>query len=120
MPVSYANRKGVVYTLYQGQARSGKPCYYFGRAGHRQAEPVTELPPSFVISENVNGMVALVKDRLSLIQPEEVAVIESALQQHPQARRYSISVKHDLIEIYLEQDTLDSVKLSGSCQQFLS
>ena len=45
-------------------------------------------------------MVSLVKDRPALIQPEELAAIEAAVQHHPEARRYRIAVKHDQIEIY--------------------
>ncbi len=100
MPVSYTNRKGLTYTLYRGQTRTGKPRYYFGRAGQGQGEPVTELPPGYTISESVNGVVSLVKERPSPIQPEEVAAIEAAVQQHPEARRYRVAVKHDRIEIY--------------------
>ena len=100
MQVSYTNRKGLTYTLYRGQTKTGKPRYYFGRPGQGQGEPVTELPPGFTISESVNGVVSLVKDRPSLIQPEEVAAIEAAVQQHPEARRYRVAVKHDRIEIY--------------------
>jgi hypothetical protein len=59
-----------------------------------------ELPADFTISESINGVVSLVKDRPSLIQPEEVAALESALQQHPEARHYWVAVKHDRIEIY--------------------
>src|SRR5213080_4213299 len=100
MPVSYTNRKGVTYILYRGQTRTGKPRYYFGRPGQGQGEPVTELPPGFTISESVNGVVSLVKDRPSLIQPEEAAAIEEAVRQHPEARRYRVAVKQDQIEIY--------------------
>jgi hypothetical protein len=100
MPVSYTNRKGVTYTLYRGQTRTGKPRYYFGRPAQGQGEPVTELPPGFTISESVNGIVSLVKDRIVLIQPEEVAAVEAAVQQHPEARRYRVAVKGDRIEIY--------------------
>jgi hypothetical protein len=100
MPINYTNRKGLSYTLYRGQTKSGKPRYYFGRAGQGQGEPVTELPPGFTIKESVNGVVSLVKDRPSLIQPEELAAIEAAVQQHPEARHYRVAVKHDLIEIY--------------------
>src|SRR3989442_13562402 len=77
MSISYTNRKGVTYTLYRGQTKTGKPRYYFGRAGQSQGEAVTELPPGFTISESVNGVVSLVKDRPSLIQPEEGAAIEA-------------------------------------------
>src|SRR5437867_1095653 len=100
MPVSYTNRKGVTYTLYRGQSKTGKPRYYFDRAGQGQGEAVMELPPNFTISESVNGVVSLVKERPSLIQPEEVATIEAEIQQHPQARRYRVVDKHDRIEIY--------------------
>jgi hypothetical protein len=100
MPISYTNRKGLTYTLYRGQTKTGKPRYFFGRPGQGQGEPVTELPPGFMISESVNGVVSLVKDRPSLILPEEVATIEAALEHHPEARRYRVAVKHDLIEIY--------------------
>ena len=100
MPVSYTNRKGVRYTLYRGQTRTGKPRYYFGRADRGQDELVTELPPGFTISESVNGVVSLVKERPSLIQPEEVQAVEAAVQWHPEARRYRVAVKHGRIEIY--------------------
>ncbi len=100
MPVSYTNRKGLTYTLYRGQTKTGKPRYYFGRAGQSQGELVTELPPGFTISESVNGVVSLVKDRPSLIQPEEVVAIEAAVRQHPEARRYRVAVKGNRIEIY--------------------
>jgi hypothetical protein len=100
MPVSYTNRKGQTYILYRGQTRTGKLRYYFGRPGQGQGEPVTELPAGYTISESVNGVVSLVKDRPSLIQPKEVAAIEAAVQQHPQARRYRVAVKGNRIEIY--------------------
>ena len=100
MPVTYTNRKGLTYMLYRGQTKTGKPRYYFGRTGQGQGEPVAELPPGFTISESVNGVVSLVKDRPSLILPEEVAAVEAAIKQHPAARRYRIAVKHDRVEIY--------------------
>src|SRR2546422_63028 len=100
MPVSYTNRKGRTYTLYRSQTKTDKPRYYFGRADQGHGEPVTELPPGFTISESVNGVVSLVKDRPSLIQPEEVAAIEEAVHQHLEARRYRVAIKYYQIEIY--------------------
>src|SRR5712691_11758637 len=100
MPINYTNRKGQTYTLYRGQTRSGKPRYFFGRAGQGQGEPVTEIPPGYSISESVNGVVSLVKDHSSLIQPEEVAAVEAAVQRHPEAHRYRVVVKQNRIEIY--------------------
>src|SRR5215471_19583373 len=100
MPVSYTNRKGVTYMLYRGHTRTGKPRYYFGRPGQGRGEPVVELPPGFTISESVNGVVSLVKDRPALIQPEEVAAVSTAVQQHPEAHRYRVAVKGKRIEVY--------------------
>ena len=88
------------YILYRGRTRTGKPRFYFGRPGQSQGEPVTELPPGYTISESVNGVVSLVKDRPALIQPEEVAAVEAAVQQHPEAHRYRVAVKGNRIEVY--------------------
>lgn len=100
MPITYTNRKGIIYTLYRGQTSTGKPRYYFGRADKDQGEPVMELPSGFKISESVNGVVSLVKERPSLIQAEEIAAIEEVMDEHPQATRYRVVIKKDRIEIY--------------------
>jgi hypothetical protein len=100
MPITYTNRKSLTYTLYRGQTRTGKPRYYFGRAGKNQGLPVMELPSGFKISGSVNGMVSLIKDRPSLIQPEEMAIIEDVINEHPQATRYRVIVRSNRIEIY--------------------
>jgi hypothetical protein len=100
MPVSYTNRKGMTYMLYRGRTRIGKPRYYFGRPGQSQGEPVTEIPSGYTISESVNGVLSLVKNRPALIQPEEVEAVAAAVQQHPDARRYRVAVKGKRIEVY--------------------
>ena len=100
MPVSYTNRKGVTYTLYRGQTRTGKPRYYFGRLDQGQGEPVTELPRGFTISESVNGVVSLVKDHPAQILPQEVEAVEAAVKRHPEAHRYRVAVKGNRIEVY--------------------
>ena len=100
MPVSYTNRKGVTYTLYRGQTRTGKPRYYFGRLDSGQGEPVTELPHGFTISESVNGVVSLVKDHPAQIMPQEVEAVEAAVKRHPEAHRYRVAVKGTRIEVY--------------------
>jgi hypothetical protein len=100
MPVSYTNRKGVTYTLYRGQTRTGKPRYYFGRPDQSQGEPVIELPRGFTISESVNGVVSLVKDHPSQILPQEVEAVEAAIKGHPEAHRYRVAVKGNRIEVY--------------------
>jgi len=98
MPVTYTNRKGVTYTLCQGVTKTGKPRYYFAR--QPKGEPVDEIPQGWRISESVNAIVSLVKDRPQQISPEEIAAVEAAIQRHPQARNYRVSVKNERIEIY--------------------
>jgi hypothetical protein len=100
MAITHTNRKGQTYILYKGQTKTGKPRYYFARADKNQDEPVMELPAGFAISESVNGVVSLAKDRPALILPEEVAVVEDAVKQLSDARRYRVAVKHNQIEIY--------------------
>jgi hypothetical protein len=102
MPINYTNRKGQTYTLYRGQTRTGRPRYYFGRGDQGQGELVTDLPEGYTISESVNGVVSLVKDkgRPSPILPEEVAAVEAEVQHHPDARRYRVVVKGKRIEVY--------------------
>lgn len=100
MPITYTNRKGTTYTLYCSQTSAGKTRYYFGRADKGQGEVVTEIPSGLKISESVNGVVSLVKERPSLIQTEEMAVIEKVMDEHPLATRYRAVVKKDRIEIY--------------------
>jgi hypothetical protein len=99
MSITHTNRKGVTYTLYQGRTRTGKPRYHFGRDGG-EGQPVAVVPLGYTISESVNGVVSLVKDRPSPIWPEELAAVESAIGRHPAAHRYRAVAKQKLIEIY--------------------
>jgi len=98
MPVTYTNRKGKTYFLCKGTTKTGKPRYYF--AGEQKGEPVEEIPEGYKISESVNGIVSLGKDRPSLIRTEDVAVVEAEIKHHPKRRRYRVSSKHDRIDVY--------------------
>jgi hypothetical protein len=91
MPVTYTNRKGLIYYLCRGVTKTSKPRYYFAR--EIKDEPVEEIPPEYTISESVNGVVSLVKDRPALIRPEETAAVEAAVQRHPKNRNYRVRVK---------------------------
>jgi hypothetical protein len=61
MSVTYASRKGLTYYLCRGLTKTGKPRYCFAR--EIKDEPVAEIPPGYTISESVNGVVSLAKDR---------------------------------------------------------
>jgi hypothetical protein len=98
MPVAYTNRKGQTYYLCQGITKTGKLRYYFAR------EPIDgspdQIPEGCKISESVNGVVLLVKDRPPLILPQEVAGVEAALDRHPRGRDFRVGVQKDQILIY--------------------
>lgn len=98
MPITYTNRKGRTYYLCQGVTKTGKPRYYF--ATMAEENRVERIPEGYVISESVNGVVSLAKERPLLILEREVTMVKNAIQKHPRAKSYRVSVKSDRIEIY--------------------
>jgi len=98
MPVTYTNRKGVTYYLRRTVTKTGKPRYVFGR--EPTGELVEQVPEGWKISESVNGIVSLVKDRPSQILPQEVAAVEAAVARHPRSHNYRVAVKRNRIEVY--------------------
>ena len=98
MPIDYTNRKGVTYTLCRTSTKTGKPRYVFAREA--KGEPLDEIPEGWRISESVNGIVSLVKDRPSQILPEELAAVEAAVERHRKSKDYRVAVKRDRIEVY--------------------
>ncbi|MBI5567007.1 MAG: hypothetical protein HY870_19065 [Chloroflexi bacterium] len=99
MPVTYTSRKGLTYTLCQGVTKTGKPRYYFAREP-KDAPVLDQIPAGCAISESVNGIVSLVKDRPSQLQASEIAAVEDRLRKHPRSRNYRLSVKSDRLEVY--------------------
>lgn len=98
MPVTYTNRKGLTYYLCRGTTKTGKPRYYFAR--EVKDEPLEEIPAGYKIRESVNGIVSLVKDQPSPLQPEEIAAVEAAVSRHPKGHNYRVGVKDNRIEVY--------------------
>jgi hypothetical protein len=98
MPVTYTNRKGQTYYLCLGKTKTGKPRYYFSREP-RDGSP-DQIPDGYRISESVNGIVSLVKDRPPLILPEELAGVEAVLARHPKSRDYRVGVQKNQIVVY--------------------
>jgi len=98
MPVTYTNRKGVIYHLCRGTRKTGAAYYYFAR--EPKGEPVEEIPEGYTINESVNGFVTLARDRPLQIWPEETAAVEAALRRHPKGHNYRVSAKGDQIVIH--------------------
>jgi len=85
MPVTYTNRKGVIYYLRQTVTKTGKLRYIFAR------EPKGGLVEQ--ITESVNGVVSLVWDRRPQILPEEVTAVEAEVERHLKSHRCRVVVK---------------------------
>jgi len=98
MAVTYTNRKGITYTLARTATKTGKARYVFTREPH--GELVEALPPGTRISESVNGVVSLVKDRPAVILPTELAVLEQIVQRHPRPHHYRVGVHGNDLEVY--------------------
>ena len=98
MPVTYTSRKGLTYTLCQGTTKTGKPRYYFAREPKDQV--LDQVPDGYAISESVNGIVSLVKDRPSQLHASEIAAVEAQLHKHSKSRNCRLGVKSDRMEIF--------------------
>lgn len=61
MSVAYPNRKGHTFYLCHGMTKTGKSRYYFAR--EPKDETLDHIPEGYRISESVNGVVSLVKER---------------------------------------------------------
>jgi hypothetical protein len=98
MAVTYTNRKGHTYYLCQGLTKTGKLRYYFARKP-KEGSP-DQIPEGYKISESVNGIVSLVKDRPQLILPQEIESVEAVLARHPKGRDYHVGVQKNQMVIY--------------------
>jgi len=96
--VIYTNRKGRKYYLHKGVTKTGKPRYYFSR--DESGTLIDEIPEGHEISESINGIVSLAKQRPKKILPAEIQIIEVATKQHRKSSDYRVNVRVDEIEIY--------------------
>ncbi len=98
MLISHTNRKGQTFFLCQGVTKTGKQRYFFSKTAAQNA--LEEIPTGYHIEESVNGVVSLVKDRKQSILPEEIQLVEAALNRHPKGNNYRVSAKGKQIAIY--------------------
>ena len=98
MTVEHTARTGKTYYLLAGVTKTGKPKYFFStkQTGNR----VDAIPAGFEIYENVDGQVFLRKIPKQIITPAELALVETALQEHGEAWQYRAEVKKEIITVY--------------------
>ncbi len=96
--VTYTNRKGRKYYLFQMTTKTGKIRYVFRRNIEGQGQAVPKIPTDYEITESVNGIVSLRKAFQSPIQTKEVQIVRSILKKHKHLARYRADdVKGDIV-----------------------
>ena len=98
MPVAYIDCQGYTCYLCQGMTKTGKSRYCSAHEP-KDGRP-DQIPDGCRISESVNGVVSLVKDRPQLIMSQEVANIEAVLARHPKGQDYRVVVQKNKSVIY--------------------
>ena len=95
MPLTHRNRRGQVYTVFQGQTKTGKAKYFVSRSDHSDAgEPIDQLPDGYELVESpVNSTVSIQRIRLSRVLPAERELVSRLVLQLT-----SYSVEHTVIE----------------------
>jgi len=107
MSIQHTSRIGKTYYLHSGVTKTGKPKYFFSLK--QDGKLVDTIPDGFEVYENVNGQVFLRKIPKQIITPEELFLIESALQRHGEAWEYRAEVKKDTITIYESGSDVDGI-----------
>lgn len=80
MNLSYKNRKGQIWHLYEGKTKLGKPKYFLSQASTAEnAAPAKKVPDGYEIYEKPNGQVFCRKKLPVLITDEEVRLLEAEL-----------------------------------------
>jgi hypothetical protein len=98
MPITFTNRKGLIYTLCQGMTKTGKPRYCFAR--EIKDTPLEHIPEGYTISESVNGVVSLSKTQVSQLREDEINAVKAAVAHHPKSRNYRVNARTKRIEVY--------------------
>jgi hypothetical protein len=98
MTVQHTSRRGKTYYLHTKATKKGNTKHYFSLKP--DGELVDAIPDGFEIYENVNGQVFLRRTPKQIIQPEELALVESALRRHGAAWQYRAEIKKNAIVVY--------------------
>lgn len=77
-PVSYTNRRGQTYYLCAAATKTCKKRYVMSKTSEGA---LTELPPGYTITENVNGLVSIARARPRIITDAEEALVQAELSR---------------------------------------
>lgn len=106
MAVTYTNRRGKTYYLYQGQTSKGNPKYHFSQS-QESDNPVDAIPTGYEIYENPNGQVFLRRIPAQIITAEEVTAARDGMRKYSHLERFIIDVRKDAILVYTPDQDAD-------------
>ncbi|MCH7725715.1 MAG: hypothetical protein IH991_04435 [Planctomycetes bacterium] len=108
MAYEHCNRRGDVYLLQAGKARTGKPHYYFGRK--LIGEPVEEVPAGYEVFESPErGQVYLRKERRACIAPIEREIVAEGIRRASNVDQFIVDVEDDCLVVYLPTRNVNEV-----------
>lgn len=80
MPITHKNRKGQVWTLFEGKTKTGKPKYFLSQKP-ADGTPASKIPEGYEIYEKPSGQVFCRKKLPVLITDDEVRLVETELSR---------------------------------------
>lgn len=98
MSIEHKSRTGKIYYLHTKTTRAGNPGYFFSTDPDGALAPT--VPDGYKIYENVDGQVFLRKNIKPVIMPEELALVEKALNLQGPPGRFRADVKKKTIVVY--------------------
>ena len=98
MSIQHIARSGKIYYLHVLPTKTGKEKYHFSTSKDGLLAQV--LPEGYEIYENINGQVFLRRKTKKLIESDELALVETALEQHAEKWLYKVEIKKDSLVIY--------------------
>jgi hypothetical protein len=99
MPTSYVNRRGQTYYLHLGRDKAGGPMYYFSL---KQEGAVADIiPPGMEIYEHPNGQVFVRRPPVTVINDDEVAIVEQEVARFSHLKCHAVDVRKDAITVYV-------------------
>jgi len=109
MAFTYTTRRGKKYYLHSGPKRGGGIQHYVSTDPKGPAAEA--IPEGFEIYETLNGQVYLRKKKPARIRPDELALIERALQSHQTSKhRYLAEISDDRIIVHEGDTHIDTLR----------
>jgi len=108
MAVIWKNRREDVYYLHEGRTKTGKPKYYFARSDKGMI--VDNIPDGYEIYENPNAQVFLRKKLVSLIEDEELDLVERGVRQYADLKNFIVDRKERTMTVFLPDQDLEGLK----------